>query len=148
MNDITEKEIVQILLSIKNGVGNSSSKKKQKQWKERDFLIFLLLLNTGINIPTLIKLNIDDIDYNNNQLKLYDNIIIDIPKQIMDYISIWLDKRTILLDGTITNALFISSNKKRMSATAIYSVVNKYSSTIKDKHITPYKLRTAFTKEV
>ena len=148
MNDITENEIVQILLSIKNGVGNSSSKKKQKQWKERDFLIFLLLLNTGINIPTLIKLNVDDIDCNNNQLKLCDNTIIDMPKQIMDYVNFWLDKRTISLDGATTNALFISSNKKRISATAIYSIVNKYSSTIKDKHITPYKLRTTFTKEV
>lgn len=141
---LTESDIQIILLAIKNGIGNHRSIKRQKQWKDRDYLIFLIFLSTGIKLSELIQLDIDDIDFNNKQLIITNNNKINtylLTDEVVAYAKSWLIKRNQLLNGKDEQALFISINRERISTTAVFSIIEKYSSVIPNKHITPDKLR-------
>ena len=62
-----------------------------------------------------------------------------------EYIIKWMCDRRDLLGDDLNNcnALFISNRKTRMSISSIEDVIEKYTKdTIKDKHITPHKLRS------
>lgn len=149
---LTKAEIKKVLMAIKNGVGNEHSKNRQKEWRDRDYLIFLIFLSTGIRLSALIQLDVDSIDFENKQLITTDkgNKVNQFPlsDEVLSYTKFWLDKRKILLDGKDETALFISANRERMSATAVSTVVEKYSSIIPGKHITPHKLRATFGTQV
>lgn len=144
---LTKTEIKEVLMAIKNGVGNSRSKKRQKEWRDRDYLIFLIFLSTGIRLSDLIQLDVDSIDFEAKQLVINnkdDSFEFPLLDEVLFYLKYWLEKREKLLNGKKENALFISINRERMSTNAVSSVVEKYSSVIPDKHITPQKLRDTF----
>ena len=61
-----------------------------------------------------------------------------------DIIKRWIEKREKLLHGEDNKALFISSWRRRMSETAIYNLVQKYSEAALGYAISPHKLRAAF----
>jgi len=149
---LTKAEVKKVLLAVKNGVGNEHSKNRQKEWRDRDYLIFLIFLSTGIRLSALIQLDVDSIDFENKQLITTDkgNKVNQFPlsDEVLSYTKFWLDKREKLLDGKEEQALFISANRERMSETAVATVVEKYSSVIPGKHITPHKLRATFGTQV
>ena len=62
----------------------------------------------------------------------------------MYYVVQWLNKRTELLNGKKEDALFISNRRERMDYQSVYVLVKKYADNIKDKNITPHKLRASF----
>lgn len=149
---LTKAEVQRVLLAIQNGVGNSTARKKQKMWKDRDYLIFLIFLSTGIRLSALIQLDVDSIDFENKQLITTDkgSKINQFPlsDEVLEYTKVWLRKRENILEGQKEQALFISHNKTRMSSVAVSDVVEKYSSVIPGKHITPHKLRATFGTQV
>ena len=149
---LTKSEVQKVLTAVKNGVGTGHSKKRQKEWKERDYLIFLIFLSTGIRLSALIQLDVESIDFDNKQLITTDKgnkvNIFPLPDEVLVYTKAWLLKREILLDGKNEQALFISANRERMSTTAVSTIVEKYSSVIPGKHITPHKLRATFGTQV
>jgi site-specific recombinase XerD len=53
----------------------------------------------------------------------------------------WLKDRELYFSDAPTNALFVSQLKERISIYTIGQLVEKYTKTIKGKHITPHKLR-------
>ena len=149
---LTKSEVQKVLMAIKNGVGNHHSKERQKDWKDRDYLIFLIFLSTGIRLSALIQLDLDSIDFENKQLITTDkgSKVNQFPlsDEVLVYAKSWLNKREELLDGKEEQALFISVNRERMSTSAVSDVVGKYSSVISGKHITPHKLRATFGTQV
>ena len=121
-------------------------KRWQKEWEERDILIIKLLLYTGLRCSALYKLNISNINFVKRKLVAVDKggkiPEFNLNDEIMEYINNWIVKRELLLGSDREEeALFISNQRRRMDQTSIYRVVNKYSKTITDKHITPHKLR-------
>lgn len=145
-------EIKKYIQSVKNGVGSDKAKMFQEKAKERDMLIILMLLNTGMRCSALWKLNIDDIDFDNNRLVVTDKgskvITYDISEDLMIYIYQWLDRRKEILNGAEEDALFISSQKTRLDQSVIRKIVKKYSINIEGKNITPHKLRATFGTQV
>lgn len=145
---LEKKEIKTYINAIKNGVGSSKAKATQREWKERDLCIILLLLNTGMRRSALFKLDVDNVDLEKGSL-----ITIDKGDKIQEYVlsedmvrclADWLVKRREILGDVKENALFISQRKTRLSSDSIVNIVNKYAEGIKGKKITPHKLRATY----
>lgn len=145
---LEKKEIKKYIDSINKGVGSSKAVNRQKDWKERDLLIVLIFLNTGMRCSALCKLDVDNIDLEQKKLYTIDKGDIiqeyDLSEEIMSYVVQWLDKRTVLLKGVQEEALFISSRKGRLGQLAISNIVKKYADNIPNKNITPHKLRATY----
>lgn len=145
---LEKKEIKKYLLTVENGTGTSRAKARQECWKERDMLIVLLFLSTGMRCSALYKLDIESIDLNEQVLitnekgkKIRKH---DLSDELVESVSKWLQKRYNILGDVQENALFISNQKTRMDQSSISRVVKKYSSEISNKNITPHKLRATY----
>ena len=145
---LSKKEIPRYINTINKGVGSERSVKRQQEWKERDLAIAMIFLNTGIRCSALMKIDVNSIDFAKQTLVVTDKEekvhIYDLSVELLNVIKNWIIKREKILNGQHTDALFISNRKVRMDQASIYRVVNKYSSNIKGKHITPHKLRATY----
>lgn len=145
---LEKREINKYIASVKAGTGTSRAIARQGQWKERDLLIVLIFLSTGMRCSALYKLDIDSIDLQNKTLTANDKgdcvRSYTLSDDLIDSVKDWLEKRKEILGDIKENALFISNQRTRMDQSSIYRVVNKYAEGIKGKHITPHKLRATY----
>lgn len=145
---LEKKEIKKYLSSVKSGAGSDRAKAKQEPWKERDLLIVLLFLNTGMRCSALYKLDVSSIDLEGKVLivtdkgdKIKQYVLSD---DLIGHIKAWLIRREGLLDNKDENALFISNERTRLCQRSIGRVVSKYAENIKGKNISPHKLRATY----
>lgn len=144
---VTKEDLNKILEEVEQGTGSHKAKEFQKLTKERDKLIFLLFMTTGMRKTALTEINLCDIDYDNKLLVLTDKgekehayKLNDIVLEVLDE---WLKKRETLCEPS-EKALFISRYGKRMSGTAVADVTKKYSECVSDYGLSPHKFRSAF----
>ncbi len=150
-NGVLEPEqIKQLKESIAKGVGSSKAKSYQRKFKDRDMAIFMIFLTTGIRCSALCNLDIGNIDFEHKTLT-----VIDKGDKIKEYVlsedtweilNKWLTKRESINDNT--TALFLNNKGKRMGYKGVYNLIKKYSSVIKDKNITPHKLRATYGTQI
>ena len=145
---LTKEEVEYTFTNIEHGVGSHQAKMFQEKWKERDNAIMLLFLSTGIRCSALYKLDINNINWEESTLivmdkgsKIHKYIL---PNKTINALQLWMDKRTVILNGRKEDALFISKNKNRLCQCSISNLVKKYTADIEGKHITPHKLRATF----
>ena len=145
---LEKKEIKKYLSTVKNGVGSDRARAKQEAWKERDLLIILLFLNTGMRCSALYKLDVESISLEDKVL-----VVNDKGDKIRQYVlsdelikcaTTWLKNREKLLGDKTERALFISNERTRMCQRSISRVVSKYAANIKGKNISPHKLRATY----
>ena len=145
---LDDNEIKIYMESVRNGVGNKISKAKQSTWKERDLAIVVLFLNLGLRCSALYKLDIDNVDFDNQILITTEKRNVtreyDLSNEVCEILLNWVDKREEFLGNIKENALFISDRRSRMDNSSIYRVVNKYAEQIENKNITPHKLRATY----
>ena len=145
---LEKKEINKYISTVKSGVGTSKAVARQETWRERDLLIILIFLTTGMRCSALYKLDLSSIDLQNKILTANDKgdsvRTYALSDELIEAIREWLCKREQILNGIEENALFISNQRVRMNQMSIYRVVNKYADGIKGKHITPHKLRATY----
>lgn len=147
---LEKDEIKDYISQVYEGSGTDRAKARQREWMTRDACIIIFLLNTGMRCAALWKLDIDNIDFQNNKL-----VTVDKGGKIQEYflsdkmisaLKDWLEQRKVILNESTEKALFISNRRTRMTQLSIANIVNKYAINIKGKHITPHKLRaTAIT---
>jgi site-specific recombinase XerD len=128
--------------------------KKQLQYhqknKLRDVALLTLMLGTGIRVSECVGLDIQDIDFNNNGIKIrrkggYESVVYfgeEVETALLDY----LEQRNnmIAVEGH-EDALFLSMQNKRITVRAVENLVKKYSSSVTSlKKITPHKLRSTY----
>lgn len=118
--------------------------------KKRDLAMMTLLLGTGMRVSECVGLNIDDVDINSASLRIIrkgGNVdIVYFGYEVEDKLLEYMDERDeiVALEGH-EKALFLSSQKKRISVRAVEKMVEKYSRiTDTTKHITPHKLRSTY----
>ena len=118
--------------------------------KKRDLAMMTLLLGTGMRVSECVGLNIDDVDINSASLRIIrkgGNVdIVYFGYEVEDKLLEYMDERDeiVALEGH-EKALFLSSQKKRISVRAVEKMVEKYSHiTDTTKHITPHKLRSTY----
>lgn len=160
MPKIKEKAIIQLdtdevaaLLDYIENYGNDLTGVKlyhyQKQ-KYRDIAIVTLLLGTGVRVSELVGLNIADVDFKNNGIRIIrkggNEMIVyfgeEVEKALKDYLE--LQRNGITPLSGHEDALFLSGQKKRISVDAVEKMVKKYCSAVSVKTITPHKLRSTY----
>ena len=144
-------EVAALLDQVEDGTGLTSAQQRfHKATKTRDVAILTLLLGTGIRVSECVGLDINDVDFKNNGIKIrrkggYEAVIYfgeEVETALHDY----LDERLHVIPQTgHENALFLSLQDRRISVRAVENMVKKYSSTVTSlKKITPHKLRSTY----
>lgn len=145
-------DMTKILDATRCGAGSDIARARQYEWTERDYLIVLLFMVTGMRCAALSEINIEDIDFENQYLYIIDKRNkkhqYNLTQTVINAINEWLDRRVVLLNGQMCDALFISNERKRMTVLSISRIVQKYADEALGMHITPHKLRAGFVTNV
>lgn len=118
--------------------------------KNRDIAILTLLLGTGIRVSECVGLNINDIDFNVNGLKITrkggNQTILYFSNEVANALTNYLLERTQNKKVDVNEkALFLSLQNKRINVRTVEKLVLKYSkASVPLKHITPHKLRSTY----
>ena len=145
---LEKKEIKKYISTVKNGVGSERARAKQEPWRERDLLITLLFLNTGMRCSALFKLDVESVNLENKTLTVNDKgdkiktyVLSD---ELIECMNSWISIRKELLGDKEEIALFISNERTRLCQRSISRVVSKYAANINGKSISPHKLRATY----
>ncbi|XCP83782.1 tyrosine-type recombinase/integrase [Roseburia hominis] len=119
--------------------------------RERDLAILTLLLGTGIRVSECVGLDIGDIDFKNNGITVTrkggNQMVVYFGDEVEKALRTYLEttrKAASPLPGE-ENALFLSTQKKRMGVQAVENMVKKYARRVTpNKKITPHKLRSTY----
>ena len=116
----------------------------------RDLAILTLLLGTGIRVSECVGIDLNDLDFKNDGLKIHrkggKEVILYFGDEVEEALFHYLEeRRSILPCEGHENALFLSLQKKRISVRSVEKLVKKYTQSITAlKHITPHKLRSTY----
>lgn len=145
---------VALLLDYVEHCGNELTGQRKvyyEKTKSRDLAILTLLLGTGIRVSELVGLDIPDVDFKNNGIKVTrkggNEMVVYFGKEVEKALRNYLEtsrKGTTPLSG-FENALFLSTQKRRIGVQAVENLVKKYASQVTpNKKITPHKLRSTY----
>ena len=110
--------------------------KRQKKWHEhtkiRDLAIVTLLLGTGMRVSECVGINICDVDFETNGVKIVrkggKEAVVYFSDEVADALDAYFDEREeIIAKEGHEDALFLSLQKKRITDRAIQKLVKKYS---------------------
>lgn len=143
-------EVAELLDQVEAGT-NLSKKQMDYHAKNviRDMAILTLLLGTGIRVSECVGIDKNDIDFNNNRLKVrrkggYEDVVYfgdEVEKALKDYVA---QREMIIPADGHEDAFFLSLQNKRISVRSVELLVKKYASNVSVKKITPHKLRSTF----
>ncbi len=118
--------------------------------KVRDLAILTLLLGTGIRVSECVGLNITDVDFKNDGIRVHrkggKEVVVYFGEEVEQALTAYLEQRKLIVeaDGS-EGALFLSLQNRRISVRAVENLVKKYSRTVTTlKNITPHKLRSTY----
>lgn len=159
MPKLHEKEIVRLdadevavlLDQVEDGTRLTKSQLKyHEKTKVRDTALLTLLLGTGIRVSECVGLDIEDIDFKNNGIKIrrkggYETVVYfgeEVEQALKDYLE---QRHHIIPLSGHERALFLSMQNRRITVRAVENLVKKYASTVTTlKKITPHKLRSTY----
>lgn len=116
----------------------------------RDLAIMTLLLGTGLRVSECVGIDIDDIYFKENGIKVYrkggNEMVVYFGDEVAIALLNYLEEREqIKAVSGHENALFLSSRRTRMGIKTVENMVKKYSQkVIPGKKITPHKLRSTY----
>jgi len=119
--------------------------------KDRDLAILTLLLGTGIRVSECVGLDLNDVDFKNNGITVTrkggNQMVVYFGDEVADALLKYINgdrKATTPLSGH-ENALFLSSQRRRIGVQAVENMVKKYAKQVTpNKKITPHKLRSTY----
>ena len=146
-------EVSDLLELVEHGGDHLSGMKKvyYEKNKQRNIAIFTLFLGTGIRVSECVGLDIEDVDFKNNRIRIirkggkeeYVYFGEEVANALKSYIT--EERVHVKPREAHEHALFYSIQKRRISVQAIENLVNEYTSQITSfKHITPHKLRSTY----
>ncbi len=118
--------------------------------KTRDLALLTLMLGTGIRVSECVGLDIQDVDFDYDRIKVvrkggYEAYVYfgaEAREALQEYLK--ERKKIVTLEGHEA-ALFLSSQRKRISVRTVENMVKKYATiTTPLKKITPHKLRSTY----
>ena len=118
--------------------------------KERDLALVTLLLGTGIRVSECVGLDVEDVDFKNNGVKVTrkggNEMVVYFGPEVEKALKKYLEVRAGItpLAGH-EHALFYSAQRRRIGVQAVENLVKKYAREITTtKKITPHKLRSTY----
>lgn len=118
--------------------------------KERDLALITLLLGTGIRVSECVGLDIEDVDFRENRIKVVrkggNEAYVYFGPEVEQALRRYLEVRAGIEPAAgHEHALFYSVQKKRMNVRSVENLVEKYASSVTTtKKITPHKLRSTY----
>ncbi|QEH69410.1 tyrosine-type recombinase/integrase [Cellulosilyticum sp. ST5] len=143
-------EIAKLLDVVESGEQLTDKQKIYHEFtRKRDLAIVAVLLGTGIRVSECVGINIEDIDFNYNGIKITrkggNETIIYFSKEVEKILRDYLTDRRTKTCKDIDHPLFLSLQNKRISVRSVQLLVKKYSSLVTQlKKITPHKLRSTY----
>lgn len=145
-------EVAMLLDYIEHGGDDLTGQKKvyYEKTKDRDLALVTLLLGTGVRVSECVGLDIEDVDFKNNGIKVTrkggNEMVVyfgpEVEKALRNYLEV--RKNIIPVEGH-EHALFYSTQRKRIGVQAVENLVKKYSRQVTTtKKITPHKLRSTY----
>ena len=145
-------EIAVLLDYIEHGGDDLTGQKKvyYEKTKDRDLALVTLLLGTGVRVSECVGLDIEDVDFKNNGIKVTrkggNEMVVyfgpEVEKALKNYLEV--RKNIIPVEGH-EHALFYSTQRKRIGVQAVENLVKKYARQVTTtKKITPHKLRSTY----
>jgi site-specific recombinase XerD len=144
-------EVVKLLDEVENASNMTKAQQKyHEKTKIRDLALMTLLLGTGIRVSECVGLDINDVDLDNNGIKIrrkggYEVIVYfgdEVRAALLEYLK---ERKPLIPSDGHTNALFLSMQMKRLNVRSVENLVKKYASIVtKLKKITPHKLRSTY----
>ncbi len=146
-------EVAELLNLVEHAGDQLTGRKKAfyEKNKLRNIAIFTLFLGTGIRVSECVGLDIEDVDFRENRIRImrkggkeeYVYFGEEVRKALKDYIDV--AREGIRPMAGHEHALFYSIQRRRISVQAIENLVGEYASQITSfKHITPHKLRSTY----
>lgn len=143
----TEHKVVYLNKKETNLVFKEVRNKASKKKLSRDLCLISLALSTGLRVSAITQINIDDIDFENNTIKVIEKgdktRYINFGDNLKLLIENCINDRKQSFSNVNTDALFVSQWGTRMTTQAVRDLVKKYTSVVKGKHITPHKFRAS-----
>ncbi len=142
-----------LLLEYIEHCGDSLTGQKRRYWektKYRDLAIVTLLLGTGIRVSECVGLDVEDLDFRNNGIRLVrkggNEMKVYFGEEVEKALKTYLEDRKSITPVTgHEQALFYSTQRRRISVQAVENLVKKYAREITTtKKITPHKLRSTY----
>ena len=149
---LDEGETAALLDYIEHGGDTLTGQKKiyYEKTRLRDLAIVTLLLGTGIRVSECVGLDIQDVDFRNGGIRVIrkggSEMIVYFGQEVENALLSYLEVRdTITPVAGHENALFYSTQRRRMGVQAVENMVKKYAREITTtKKITPHKLRSTY----
>lgn len=147
---LEDDEVYKFLDTVESGYGlNGHEIGFHKHTKIRDTAIMTLLLGTGLRVSECVGLNLNDIDFKINAIKVTrkggNQVILYFNDEVKIALFQWIEERNtnpLLIEEP---ALFTSLQNRRISTRAVEKLVKKYAGIVTPlKHITPHKLRSTY----
>ncbi|MCH5280218.1 MAG: tyrosine-type recombinase/integrase [Lachnospiraceae bacterium] len=144
-------EVAALLDAVENGENLTKSELKyHAKTKVRDLALLTLLLGTGIRVSECVGLDIKDVDFNNNGIKIRrkggaEAVVYfgdEVEKALRDYL---VQRQEIIPETGHDDALFLSMQNRRITVRSVENLVKKYAGKVTSlKKITPHKLRSTY----
>ena len=145
-------EVALLLDYIEHGGDDLTGQKKvyYEKTKDRDLALVTLLLGTGVRVSECVGLDIEDVDFKNNGIKVTrkggNEMVVyfgpEVEKALKNYLEV--RKNIVPVEGH-EHALFYSTQRKRIGVQAVENLVKKYARQVTTtKKLTPHKLRSTY----
>ena len=134
---LTEEQIEDVLMTFSNC-----------ELSLRNQCIFLCFVDAGLRLEEVCKLNVCDVSFNSNMIKIneakgfkdrYVPMSLSLKKSLYKYITMYR-----VPDSIEEDALFLSKYKKRMTEKAVTSVICRLRGKTGILNLSPHKLRHTF----
>ena len=145
-------EVAQLLDNVESGHKLTKGQlSRHEKLKTRDLALLTLMLGTGIRVSECVGLDINDVDFENDRIKVVrkggaESFVYfgdEVHEILGEYMTI--ERKDLVPASGHENALFISSKKQRLCVRSVENLVKKYAYTVTTvKHITPHKLRSTY----
>lgn len=155
-----DKEIIRLdadetaeLLDYIETCGDSLTGQKKvyyEKTKYRDLAIVTLLLGTGIRVSECVGLDVGDVDFRNGRIRVVrkggSEMMVYFGEEVENALLKYLEYRKgITPVAGHENALFYSTQRRRIGIQAVENLVKKYAREVTTaKKITPHKLRSTY----
>ena len=144
-------EVATLLDMVEDGEKLTKAQAKyHEKTKVRDVALLTLLLGTGIRVSECVGLDITDLNFETNGMKIrrkggYETVLY-FGDEVEEALKNYLEKRKHMSPQSgHENALFLSMQNRRISVRAVENLVKKYASNVTTlKKITPHKLRSTY----
>ena len=144
-------EVAEFLDNVESGNKLTKTQlQSHEKLKTRDLALLTLMLGTGIRVSECVGLDINDVDFDNDRIRVIrkggsESFVYfgdEVREALLNYLE---ERKNLTPDVGHENALFISAKKKRLCVRSVELLVKKYAQTVTTvKHITPHKLRSTY----